>query len=336
MPVLSQERLTRQLREGVKGGVYFLVGEEDHLRDAAAREVIAAHLDPATRDFNIDEVRGGDVTPETLGSLIATPPMMAEWRVVVVRDAQALAVSSTARSMLESTADRPPPGLALVLVADIGTSKAKLWTTLKKKATAVEFPRLTEADLPGWLMSWAETAGLTLDVDAARALAAAVGPDLAAALREMEKLREYAAGRGAITRADVVAVVGVIARQDRWEWIDLVAERRFERARAGLPVLLDMGETGVGLVIALGTQFLRLGLCVAGGPGALQRELPPNQRWLARRVEAQARGWSADGVDRVLDHLQRADRLLKSAPLSDLQVMEELLLRMQHEQMAAA
>jgi DNA polymerase III subunit delta len=336
MPVISHERLTRQLREGVRGGVFLLSGQEDHLKDAAAREVIAAHLAPATRDFNLDEVRGPDVTPETLGSLIATPPMMAEWRVVVVRDAQALATSAPARSQLEATAERPPPGLALVLVADPGTSKAKLWGTLKKRATAVEFPRLSDADLPGWLMSWAEGARLVLEEDAARALATAVGPDLAAAIREMEKLRDYVGERTAITRADVEAVVGAIPRQDRWEWFDAVAERRFERARAGLPVLLDMGETGVGLVIGLGTQFLRLAICVAGGRPALERELPPNQRWLARRTESQARGWDAGEIDRTLDHLRRADRLLKSAPLSDLQVMEELLLRMQHERTVAA
>jgi DNA polymerase III subunit delta len=336
MPVLSHERLTRQLREGARGGVFLLHGEEEYLRDAAARDVIAAHLDPATRDFNLDEVRGGDVTPETLGSLIGTPPMMSEWRVVVVRDVHALAVSPTARSILETTAERPPPGLALVLVGEPGASKAKLWTMLKKQAMAVEFPRLGEADLPGWFMSWASEAGVALDADAARALAAAVGPDLAAAIRELEKLREFAADRGVIRLADVAAVVGAIPRQDRWEWIDAVAERRFEQARAALPILLDMGETGVGLVIGLGTQFLRLAVCVAGGRAALERHLPPNQRWLARRVEPQARGWDVAGIDRALDHLQRADRLLKSAPLTDLQVMEELLLRMQHERKAAA
>jgi DNA polymerase III subunit delta len=336
MPVISSERLTRQLREGAGGGVFFLTGEEEHQRGAAARAIVQAHLDPATRDFNLDEVRGTDVTPERLGSLIQTPPMMADWRVVVVRDAQGLAVSSTMRSILESVVTAPPLGLALVLVADIGTSKAKIWNTVRKHATAVEFPRLSDADLPGWLMGWARDAGLELEVDAARALGAAVGPDLATAVREMEKLRDYLGDRTTITRADVVALVGTIPRQDRWEWIDTVAERRFERARAGLPILLDMGDTGVGLVIALGNQLLRIAVSQAGGRSALESHLPPNQRWLAGRIEGQARGWTAERVEEALDHLRRADRLLKSAPLSDLQVMEELLLRLQHERMEAA
>jgi DNA polymerase III subunit delta len=335
MPVLSQERLTRQLREGVRGGVFLLTGQEDHLKDAAARALAAAHLDPGTRDFNLDEVRGTEVAPDTLASLIATPPMMAEWRVVVVRDVQGLASSPTTRSLLTATAAAPPPGLALVLLAD-GESKAQFWKNLEKTAVTVRFPRLSEADLPGWLMRWATAEGLTLEPDAARGLAAAVGGDLAAAVREMEKLRDYVGDRAAITRSDVGAVVGAIPRQDRWRWMDLVAEQRFEAARAGLPVLLETGDSGVALVIGLANQFLRIGLCKAAGRAALEKELNPNQRWVAQGVEAQARQWTRVEVDRVLDHLRRADRLLKSAPLSELQVMEELLLRMQHERSAAA
>jgi DNA polymerase III subunit delta len=336
MPVLSPERLSRHLREGGTGGVFLLEGEEEHLRDGAVREVVAAHLDPATRDFNLDEVRGAEVTPETLGSLIQTPPMMAEWRVVVVREAQALAVSSTLRSLLESVVAAPPPGLALVLAADLGTSRAKIWDALRKKAVTVKFPRLTDADLPGWLMGWATDQGLELAPDAARAIASAIGPDLATSVRELEKLRDYVGERKRITRDDVVAVVGALPRQDRWEWMSLVADRQFDRARAAIPVLLDAGENGVGLVIGLAPQFLRMGVCKAQGRAGLEAILPQNQKWLARQAEAQARRWSAEGIGRALDDLRRADRLLKSAPMSDHQVLEELILRLQHLRAEAA
>jgi DNA polymerase III subunit delta len=336
MPVLRSEHLTRQLREGVRGGVFLLEGQEDYLKDAAVREIADAHLEAGTRDFNVDDVRGGEVTSETLGSLIQTPPMMGEWRVVIVRDAQAMAGSPTLRSMLEAVVGSPPPGLALVLVADLAGSTAKIWQLLKKKASHVAFPRLTEADLPGWLMAWTEAQGIALDTDAARALAAAIGMDLGTGVRELEKLRSYIGDRKRITRTDVVDVVGTIPRQDRWEWINMVAERRFDRARAALPVLLDTGENGVGLVIALATQFLRLGLCLASGPVGLETALPKHQRWLARQVQAQARGWRGDGIDEAIRDLRRADRLLKSAPLTDQQVMEELLLWLQQRPAEAA
>lgn len=314
--------------------MFFLHGDEDYLKERAVRAIVEAHLEEGTRDFNLNEVSGEDVSTETLGSLIQTPPMMAEWRVVVVRDTQALAGSATARGILEDVAGSPPPGLALILVADTGRSKAKIWKTLERRATAVEYPLLREADLPGWLMAWADERGMGLEVDAARALAAAVGPGLAPLVRELEKLREYAGEDRPVTREDVAQVVGAIPRQDRWEWMDLVGARKFEQAREGLPILLESGETGVGLVIGLGNHFLRLGLCVVGGREALEAELPGRQKWLARRIVGQARQWTAAGIEVALRDLERADRLLKSAPLSDYQIMDELLLRLQHEQAA--
>lgn len=336
MPALSHERLTRQLREGGRGGVFFLYGEEDHLREMATREIVAAHLDPGTRDFNLDEIRGDDATPETLGSLIQTPPMMAEWRVVVVRGAEKMAVSSTLRSIMEDVAAAPPPGLALVLVADTGDSKAKIWKTLEKTATAVSFPRLSDADLLGWLMAWAERESLELEMDAARAMAAAIGADLATLVRELEKLREYVGDRRVIAIDDVTEVVGVIPRQDRWKWMDMVAERRFDEARAGLPILLESGDSGVGLTIGLANQLLRVAVFIAGGKTALEAALPPRQRWLARTVPGQARHWDLPAIEQAIHDLRRADRLLKSAPLSDIQIMEELLLRLQHARKEAA
>ena len=209
-------------------------------------------------------------------------------------------------------------------------------TSGKKGAVSEEFGRLSEADVPGWLMAHAEERGLTLEPDAARALGLAIGADLATLVREVEKLRDYVGDRPAITRRDVEAVVGAIPRQDRWDWMDLVAERRFDRATPGLHVLLEGAESGVGLVIGLATHFLRIGIFVEGGKAALENALPRHQRWLARKIEGQARRWSAPAIARALDDLHRADRLLKSAPLTDVQVMEELLLRLRHGMEAAA
>src|SRR5690606_31125498 len=103
----------RHLEQEQPAGAYFLHGEEEHLREAAVQRVVDAALDPATRDFNFDQLRGDDVTPETLASILATPPMMADHRVVVVRDVQGL--SPKAREVVESVASSPPAGLVLIL-----------------------------------------------------------------------------------------------------------------------------------------------------------------------------------------------------------------------------
>jgi DNA polymerase-3 subunit delta len=329
MPPTSPDKLTRALEAGRRGGVFFLFGEEEFLKEEAAAAITAAHLDPATRDFNYDQLRGADLEPETLASIANTPPMMAEWRVLVVRETQALAANARGRTAVESLLEKPIPGLALVFVATLPErTKAAFYERLKKQAVAVEFPQLASGDMPGWLIERASRHGVEIATGAARALAA-TGSDLGVLVQEIAKLADYVGDRKRITIDDVTAIVGSVPRQNRWDWFDMVGDGRFRDARAALPILLEAGESGVGLVIGLGTHFLRLGIAAAGGERALGDALPPHQRWLAARIAKQARRWSAESAEDAVDDLLRADRLLKSSSLNDRQILEELLLRLE-------
>jgi DNA polymerase-3 subunit delta len=330
----TAEQLRKALSSGKLGGVFFLHGAEEYLKEEMAASLVRAHLDPATRDFNFDQLYADRLDPESLASIAATPPMMAEWRVVVVRDAQLLAASARSRAPIEALLARPIPGLALILVATLpDRSKAAFYERLKKDATSVEFPALDAGDIPAWLALRCEEQGVKIDVAAARALAAAIGTDLGVLSQELSKLKDYVSGRttadatARITRADVEAVVGAVPKQNRWEWFDLIGGGRIADARRSLPVLLDAGESGVGLVIGLGTHMLRIAVAAAGGERALGAALPPHQRFLASRIARQARAWTTAAADAALSDLLRADRLLKSTALGDHAILEELLLR---------
>ncbi len=264
-----------------------------------------------------------------LASVLQTPPMMAEWRVVVLREVEALSGAARLRKVVEDVVERTPPGLALVLVAELPErSSAKVWKRLKKATYSVECAHLDAADLPGWLSERAHELGVSLPPETARSLVAAVGADLGRLENELDKLRAYVGERARIEVADIEEAVGPTRTQDRWAWFDLVGAGRFAEARAALPVLLDSGESGVGLVLGLGTHFLRIGLAVTGGKGALEAGLPPHQRWLARRLIGQASGWDAGSVRAAASDLARADLLLKSTATDDEAVLEELLHRL--------
>lgn len=337
MPATSYDKLLRTLREpSAAGGVFFLHGDEEFLREQASARIVAAYLDDSTRDFNLDQLRGGDADADGLASVLATPPMMAEHRVVVIRDAQGLA--QRARDVVEAEARRPTPGLVMVVTAAIPSgSKAKFYDELKKLAVSVEFAAVNPDDAPDWLMEAArDEHGMELAPAAARALVASMGTDLGMLSSELRKLATYAHGRGEITLDDVRAVGGSIPRADRWAWFDLVAERRWKEALAALPVLLEQGENGVGLVIGIGGQMLKVGLVVAGGPAALEAQLRSFEKWKARKLVPTARKWTLSEVDAAMGELLRTDRLLKSASLNDRQAIEELLLRLWGQDRRAA
>lgn len=317
------------------GGVYYLHGAEEFGREEAVRGLIALHVETATRDFNLDQVRGAEITAEALASLLATPPMMATYRVLVIRDAQGLSVK--ARELVETVLSSPPPDLCMILSAAVPPgSKAAFYTRLGRQAKSIEFPAVEEIDAPDWVIARAaESHQQEWTRPAARALVAAVGAGQGVLAAEIDKIAEFVQGRSRVEVEDVSAAVGVLPRVDRWGWFDAVAERRFLEARRDLPALLA-ADTGVGLVIGLGTQFLRLALAAAGGEGRLAAELKPFQRWLARRVAAQARGWRLEQVEMVLSELARIDRLMKSGGSSDRALLEGLLLRLQAESAAGA
>jgi DNA polymerase-3 subunit delta len=292
------------------------------------RALVEAHIDPATRDFNLDQLRGTEVDPQTLASVLATPPMMAEWRVVVLREVEGLSGSKNAREELLRVASDPPPGLAFVMSCTVPkASKAKFYTDLARAARSVELVAMSDADVPGWILERAQQAhGIEVDVEAARALGAAIGSNLGVLARELEKLTAFVGDRRRITLADVDAAGTKLPEQDRWEWFDLVGDRRFEEARAALGTLLGQGETGVYLVIGLATHLLRLAIAVEQGPRGLEAALPTHQKWLAQRMKDQARKWTMPEIDAALAGLLDVDRLLKSSSHGDEHFLEVWLL----------
>lgn len=313
---------------GSLGGVFYLHGEDHFRKEAAVRALVEAHIDPATKDFNLDPLRGTEVDAETLASTMATPPMMAEWRVVVLREVEGLASTKKARDELIGVAESPPPGLALIMSCTVPSgSRAKFYKELSKHARSVEFRAIREDDVPGWLMSRAEAEyGVEMEADAARALGAAIGTDLGVLSQELEKLAHFVGDRKTIGLDDIEAAGTKLPTQDRWRWFDLVGERRFEEARRTLTVLFGQGESGVGLVIGLTTHLLRLGIAVQKGRRGLEDVLPRHQKWLAKRVVGQTRGWTVEEIDRALDGLLEVDRLLKASPHTDEHFLESWLL----------
>ena len=320
--------LPRSLEKVGRGGVFFLHGEDEFRKEEAARALVEAHLDPATRDFNFDPLRGSEVDVERLASILATPPMMAEWRVVLLRETEALASSAHARDVLIGVAQAPPPGLALILSATPPErSKARIYKDLEKLAHSFEFGAVSPNDVPAWLVGRArERHEIVLDEDAARALGAAIGTDLGVLSQELDKLAAFVGERRRVGREDVEAAGIRLPRQDRWQWFDRVGERRFPEALSSLGVLLGQSETGVGLVAGLGTHLLRLAVALHGGQRALEGVLEGNQQWLARRLVPQARRWRPEELDEALGDLLRIDRLLKSSGLGDEALLEEWLL----------
>ena len=337
----AEKQLRAAISERRFGPAYYLYGDDDFLKEQALRDLIAAAVDPATRDFNLDVRRGSEIDAETLGSLLRTPPMIAERRVVAIRDVTAL--KKDARAALEQCLGAPSPDVVIVLVTGAG---AKLEKELAARAVTVEFAPLAGDRVPKWIAHHARThLDVEITPEAATLLQSVVGNDLPELAAELDKLASYANGT-AIDEAAVSDAVGIRRGETMGNLLDRVASRDVRGALAMVHHVLSQPKaSGVTLVLALSTQVLAMAWGLAEHGGRLPSfrlegeyiallkagRAYPGRPWgeAVKSWSTHADKWTSAQFDRALDALLAADLALKSTRVStDEQVVESLILAM--------
>src|SRR2546427_488062 len=260
MGALTFDALLRSLKQGAPDPVYYLHGEEDVLKDEAVRVLLERAVDPAARDFNVDQRTAADLDPEAFNALVNTPPILAATRAVVLRGMEQLRKTAKVRQELLHYLDSPNPSTVLVLVH--GTPEPPD-AELLRRATAVEVAALPPERVVRWMTHRAKQLGFTLAPEAEELLLASVGNDLSSLARELEKLAPLCAGRPA-TRDEVAALVGVRRGETLQDFVDAALERRAaDAARLVEPVLEQAGMSGVRMLSALGTALVGTALARA-------------------------------------------------------------------------
>jgi DNA polymerase III subunit delta len=327
MASTGEKALHTALKKRVFDPVYFLHGDDEFLKEGASRDLVDAAIDPSVRDFNLEIRRGGELDAEALDALLGTPPMLAERRVVVIRDVDKL--KKGARELLDRYLTRPAPDTVLVLIAPAG---AKADKGLSDRATAVEFKTLDGNRLPKWIVYHAETAlGRAITPEAVTLLIEAVGSDLPQLAVELEKLASYTTG--AIDERAVSDVVGVRRGESVGDLLDAVAAKDTRTALALIPIVLQLPKTtAVSIVMGLTTQTLGMAYGEAAlASGVSSRNLfselmtllketgaYPGRPW-GEAVTAWARHtsrWTAAELDAALSALLAADAGMKETRLS--------------------
>lgn len=351
MPAQSFDAFFRSLPKGEPARAYYFHGPEDLLKDEALRAVLDRALDPALRDFNLDLRSAAQLDADSLFALCTTLPMMAERRVVVLREVEALKRKPKVRSALLEYLGRPAPDTVLVLIQSANEENED--KDIAKAAVAVAFEPLPEDRVLRWLDRRAKGLGLELPDDAARHLVRAVGGELGSIAAELDKLTALPAGEP-ITVERVGELVGVHHGETVFDWRDAVLEDRPGPALRLLGPLLDQpGNSGVKLVTMLGTTLIGVGIARSHYDRRLRgRSLDEAVFGVIRRNRVYgllswgeekgrwlrwAPSWPAPRVVDALRSILEADRALKGTTISDERgILTDVVLRMATSGRAAA
>jgi DNA polymerase III subunit delta len=329
---MATDAALKTLRDAVKkrqfDGAYYVYGDDEYQKNEAVKQLVAAAVDPATRDFNLDTRRAADLDAESLGSLLDTPPMMAERRVAIIREVGAL--KKDARNALDRYLKHPSHETLVLLVAAPG---AKADKALQMSTTPMEFSPLDGGRVSKWIMHHAKSElGVEITESAADLLHEAVGNDLYQLASELDKLASYTNG-ATITEDAIGAAVGIRRGETVADFLDKVLQRDATGALGLIPHILAQPKTSaVSIVMALSTQMLALawGRCRldSGLPaGRLEGEYfqllkstgaYPSRPWngAARAWAMAAREWKTSECDRAVTALLAADVALKESRVS--------------------
>jgi DNA polymerase-3 subunit delta len=300
------------VHELVEGGlepVYVLHSEHPILVERAVAAIRDEALPPAARGFNYDVV-DGKPSGARIVALAQTLPMMAQRRMVLVRDLATLPADD-AEPLIQYFA-KPNPSTVLVALASKLDKRLKVFAAASKKGYlhVLEAPR----QLGPWLRAEAQQQGVKFEGAAASRLLDAVGDDLSRLANAIEQLGLYAKGR-AVTAADVDELIADTRERSVFELTDAIGAADRVRALAAVASLCDQRESAVGVVVMLARHVRQLSLL-----HALRAQNAPRGEWASRigvppfvidKLLAQARSFAPAALASATRRLAEADRALK-------------------------
>ena len=252
---------TKLLRDGPLAACYYFHGPVDLLKDEALAGLLERSLEPAMRDLNYDQRSATQLVADDIEALLNTMPMLADRRMVVIRDVEAWGRKAKAKAAMIRYLDNPSPDTVLVLIQ--GSGEDKVDAELEARSTTIAFEPLRREHATRWFERRAADRGVTLEPEAAAHLITTLGDDLGLLASELDKLAGLAA-TAPVTLAQVESLIGVRHGESADDWCRAVLAGQTTRAIAILPHVLDQpGISGVRLLMTLGTNLVGVAMARA-------------------------------------------------------------------------
>ena len=215
MAKFTYESVFSELRKGVYRPVYYVMGEEafyiDRLTDYIANNALPEEM----RGFCQTVFYGLDVSMDTVVNCARSYPMMAERQVVIVKEAQHIKETDALLGYLKN----PQPTTVLVFAHKNGSidKRKKLAGELERAGVVLEFKKLKDEQLPGFVNACLKERSLVADEKAVRMLCESVGSDLNRMNGEIDKLALSLQPGAMITPEMVEENIGISKEYNNFE-----------------------------------------------------------------------------------------------------------------------
>ena len=206
---MTYDQIITELKNKIYRPVYFLSGEEPYFIDVISDYIIDHALTADEKEFNQAVLYGKDVDAATIVDYAKRFPMMSNYQVVVIKEAQEirnlvpggadkddddespkLKNADTKKTPLERYIENPVPTTILVICYKYKKldKRRAFYKALDKKCVVFESARLYDYQVPDWINKYLRLKGYTLTPVAGQLLNDYLGADLSRIVNELSKL----------------------------------------------------------------------------------------------------------------------------------------------------
>jgi len=193
------EEIINDLQKKIYRPVYFLMGEETYFIDEITNYIAKHVLTDLEQEFNQSVVYGRDLDVATLLSYAKRFPMMSNYQVVIVKEAQDLKNlvpdarvkdDKKEKHPMEAYYENPLKSTILVLCYKYKTiDKRKTYAkSIDKHGVLFTSEKLYDNQIPSWIENFLKRQNYSIRPEAAVLLAEYLGADLGKIANELSKL----------------------------------------------------------------------------------------------------------------------------------------------------
>lgn len=333
----TYEGIIRELQAKQYRPVYYLMGDEAFYIDKIADYILDNVLTDTEKEFNQTILYGADVDAATIINAAKRYPMMSEYQVIVVKEAQAVHNMEELVFYLQ----KPLQSTILVLCHKHGSldKRKKLAAEIEKVGVLYESKKLKDAQLPAFIAAYIKQKGFDIDQKATAMLAEFVGTDLSRLVGEMEKLIITSSKNSTkITPEQIEKNIGISKDYNNFELRSALVEKDVLKANKIVKYFEENPKTNpiqmtLSLLFGFYSNLMMAYYAPEKSEQGIAAFLGLKSPWHAREYMAAMSKYSGIKTMQIISEIRTTDAKSKgveNSSLSDGDLLRELVFKILH------
>ncbi len=232
---MTVETILSDIKKRAFKPIYFLHGEESYYIDYISDLLEKMVLTEAEKGFNQTILYGKEVDMLTIISTAKRYPMMSEYQLVIIKEAQNIKFGkgdSKDADPFANYVENPLKSTILVFCYKYGTldKRLKIAKAIEKNGVLFESKKLYDNQVSEWAIQFVKEKGFQLDTKAGAMVAEYLGNDLSKVANELEKVMINMGNNITITMDDIHKNVGISKEYNPFEFNTAIGKRDILKA----------------------------------------------------------------------------------------------------------